>query len=175
MHQNVPEVETARLTLRAHVPRDFAACAELWADANVTRHITGKPLTGEEVWSRLLRYAGHWQWLRFGYWAVEEKPSGVFIGEAGFADYKREIDPPIAGTPELGCVLAARAHGKGYATEALNAVIAWGDERFQKARTVCLVNPENLASLRVAEKCGYREYAQGRYKDRPTILLERLP
>jgi len=173
--QNIPVVETSRLTLRAHLPEDFAACAQLWADPNITRHITGKPLTAEEVWSRLLRYAGHWQWLRFGYWAVEEKASGLFIGEAGFADYKREIEPPIAaGTPELGCVLAARAHGKGYATEALNAVVAWGDDRFQKARTVCIVSPENGASLRVAEKCGYREYAKGRYKDRPTAMLERL-
>jgi RimJ/RimL family protein N-acetyltransferase len=92
----VPVIETSRLMLRAHRVEDFAASAALWGDRDVTRYITGKPLTNEEVWSRLLRYAGHWQWLGFGYWVVEEKASGRFIGEMGFADYRREIEPSIA-------------------------------------------------------------------------------
>jgi RimJ/RimL family protein N-acetyltransferase len=172
--QYVPVVETERLTLRAHRPEDFEACAQLWADPEVTWYITGQALTGEEVWSRLLRYVGHWYWLRFGYWAVEEKSSGLFIGEAGFADYKREIIPAISGTPELGCVLASSAHGKGYATEALQAIVAWGDRHFENARTVCIVSPDNRLSLRVAEKCGYKEYQRGTYKGRPTVMLERI-
>jgi RimJ/RimL family protein N-acetyltransferase len=168
------EPETARLRMRRHVAGDFAECLALWSDAAVTKLITGRPLTGEEVWTRMLRYAGHWQWLGFGYWVVEEKASGVLVGEAGFADYKRDIQPSIAGTPELGCVLAAHAHGKGYATEALKAIVAWGDERFQKARTVCIASPANNVSLRVAEKCGYREYGRGIYRGDETVMLERI-
>ena len=168
-------IETARLRLRAHTADDLAASAQLWGDARVTQHITGRTLSREEVWSRLLRYAGHWQWLRFGYWAVEEKESRQFIGEAGFADYEREMQPSIAGIPEAGYLFAARAHGKGYATEALKSIVAWGDEQFKQARTVCIVSPANTASLRVAKKCGYRELEPATYKGEPTILLERIP
>ncbi len=63
----------------------------MWADPEVTRYIGGKPLTEEESWARLLRYVGHWSLLGFGYWVVEEKTTGNFIGEVGFADYKRDL------------------------------------------------------------------------------------
>jgi RimJ/RimL family protein N-acetyltransferase len=171
---NVPVLETTRLILRAHRPEDFAASTALWGDPNVTRLIMGKPLTEEEVWSRLLRYAGHWQWLGFGFWAVEEKASGQLIGEMGFADYKREIVPNFAGTPELGYVLASSAQRKGFATEAVKSIVAWGDEHFQAARTVCLMSPDNQISRSVAEKCGYREFQRSSYHGQPIVMLERL-
>ena len=44
--------------------------------------------------------------MGFGFWALEEKATGAFAGEMGFAEFKREIDPPILGTPEIGWVLA---------------------------------------------------------------------
>src|SRR5579872_2841064 len=151
----VPVIETPRLRLRGHRIDDFADCASMWADPNVTRHIGGKPFTEEEVWARVLRYVGHWSWLGFGYWAVEEKSTGAFVGDVGFADFKRDIQPSIQGLPELGWVLDAHAHGKGYATEAVRAAIAWGTEHFGRSETVCLIHPENVASLRVAEKCAF--------------------
>src|SRR5580765_4655318 len=170
----VPVIETARLRLRAHCPGDFAACAAMWALPEVVRYIGGKPFTIEEVWARVLRYAGHWQWMGFGFWALEEKSTGAFAGDLGFAEFKREIEPPIQGIPEIGWVLAPHAQGKGYATEAVRAVVAWGDQHFDRARTVCLIHPENLPSLRVAEKCGYKEFQRTAYKGQPTIILERL-
>lgn len=91
----------------------------------------------------------------------------------GFADYKRELEPSIQGVPEIGWVLARSVHGNGYGTEAVRAALAWGDAYFDGARTVCIIDPENLVSLRVAGKCGFREYARTMYKDGPVILLER--
>ena len=90
-----PILETERLKLRGHRLDDFVHCAAMWADPIVTKHIGGRPFTEEESWTRLLRYVGHWALLGFGYWVVEEKITGSFIGEAGFADYKRDIDPPL--------------------------------------------------------------------------------
>src|SRR5260370_39756536 len=109
----VPVIEKERLRLRGHRPEDFADCAAMWADPVVTRYVGGKPLSEEEAWARTLRCVGHWAWLGFGYWVVEEKATGNFAGEMGFSDWKREIDPSLKGVPELGWILATRVHGKG--------------------------------------------------------------
>jgi RimJ/RimL family protein N-acetyltransferase len=174
----VPVIETERLRLRGHRPEDLADCAAMLADPVVTRYIAGKPLSEEEVWARLLRCVGHWAWLGFGYWVVEEKATGRFAGEMGFSDWKREIEPSFKGVPELGWVLATRVHGKGYATEAVRAAIAWGDANINTpqttlGRTVCIIHPEHVRSIRVAEKCGFKEVQRTAYKREPTILFAR--
>ena len=170
---DVPEIDTPRLTLRGHRLDDFADSLALWSDPEVTRHIGGRPSTEEEVWARLLRYAGHWALLGFGYWVVREKGSGRFVGEVGFADFRRDMDPPLGPAPEGGWVLTPAAHGKGYATEAVLAALAWGEARHGWARTMCIIGPENAPSLRVAEKCGYREIRRATYKGGPAVVLAR--
>jgi RimJ/RimL family protein N-acetyltransferase len=170
---DVPVIETKRLIMRGHRLDDFAHCASMWADPIVTRYIGGRPFSEEEAWARLLRYAGHWAMLGFGYWVIVRKDTGEFIGELGFADYKRDIVPSLDGMPELGWALAAKAHGQGYATEAVSAAVAWGEAHFGSARTVCIIHPENSASIRVAEKCGYQEFRRTTYKDHPTIVFAR--
>ena len=77
----------------------------MWSQPEVVRHIGGRPFTEEEVWGRVLRYIGHWTALDFGYWAIRDKESGRFVGEAGFADFKREITPSLGGAPEIGWAL----------------------------------------------------------------------
>jgi RimJ/RimL family protein N-acetyltransferase len=165
-------IETSRLLLRRHTVADLDFCAGLWSDAAVTRYIGGRPFSREETWARLLRYIGHWEALGYGFWAVEEKATGEFAGELGFADFKREIDPPIA-EPEAGWVFLPRVHGRGYATEALRAALAWGDRHFAAPRTVCLIHPDNAPSFRVAEKCGFRESRRAVYKEHLTVVLAR--
>jgi RimJ/RimL family protein N-acetyltransferase len=169
----VPVIESARLTMRGHRLDDFSDCCTMWSDPVVTRFIGGKPFSEEETWARFLRYAGHWAVMGFGYWAIEEKETHNFVGELGFADYRREIEPSIKGMPELGWALASRVHGKGYATEAVRAVLAWGDAHFSAARSVSIIHPENLASIRVAEKCGYKELQRSTYKGHATIIFAR--
>jgi RimJ/RimL family protein N-acetyltransferase len=167
----VPVLETERLKLRGHHLDDFPACAAMWADPIVTRHF-GHSFSEEESWTRFLRYVGHWAMLGFGYWVVEEKATGNFVGEIGFADYKRDIRASVPLAPEIGWVIGSAAHGKGYATEAVRAATAWGDRHFD-SRTTCIIHPENLASIRVAEKCGYRELERTAYKGHPAILFVR--
>jgi RimJ/RimL family protein N-acetyltransferase len=167
-----PIIETARLRMRPHRLDDFRPCAAMWADPLVTRYIGGRPFTEEEVWARLLRYAGLWALLGFGFWAVLEKSTGEFVGDIGFADFKRDLSPPLD-LPEMGWVLAARAHGKGYATEAVRAALAWADAHFKSSGTVCIIDVGNLPSLGVAAKAGYRELRRTTYKDKPLIVFER--
>jgi RimJ/RimL family protein N-acetyltransferase len=145
----------------------------VWSDPQVTRFIGGKPSTREEVWARLLRLVGHWALLGYGLWAVEEKETGAFAGGIGFFDGKRDIEPSLEGMPELGWVLSPRTHGKGYATEAVRAALAWGDAHFGKVRMACIIAPENRASIRVAEKCGFRAWRNTIYENDPTIIFVR--
>jgi RimJ/RimL family protein N-acetyltransferase len=169
----IPIIETERLRLRVHRPADLPDCAAMWGDPRVTRHIGGRPFACDEVWTKILRYAGHWSLLGYGYWVIEDRTSGGFLGEAGLADFKRRIGPGFDGAPEIGWVLAPAAQGAGVATEAVRAVLGWADHHFNRIRTVCLIDPENRGSLRVAEKCGYREFHRTTYKDHPVVLFER--
>src|SRR4051794_10632439 len=126
MSVEIPTLSTERLRL---VPPDLAAFAEsaaLWSDPQVTRHIGGRPSTPEEVWARLMRYVGHWSLLGYGYWCVREKVGGRFVGEVGFADWRRDLEPSFDGAPEAGWALTPAFHGRGYASEAVAAMLAWG-------------------------------------------------
>jgi RimJ/RimL family protein N-acetyltransferase len=169
---DIPVVETERLRLRGHRVDDLDACLAVWSDPQVVRYIMGKPLGVEDVWARLLRYVGHWALLGYGFWAVEEKATGQMIGDLGMAEFKRDVVAGFDGVPELGWVLAHKAQGRGYATEAVSAALRWGEAHLGASRMVCLIDPDNLASLRVAAKCGFRELKRITYKDQPTILFE---
>ena len=169
-----PIIHTPRLTLRPHVAIDLDAAFAMWSDPIVTRFIGGKPSTYQQTWSRVMTYAGHWALLGFGYWAVEETATGTFVGECGFADFKRDIAPSMQGVPELGFAFAPAFHGKGYATEAVTAVVAWADANLEAKRTVCLVSPENHPSLRVVEKRGYRAFEETLFGGVPTLFFERV-
>ena len=168
----VPLLETERLRLRGHRLEDFDELAAMWGSQTVNRHI-GAGQSRQDAWDRMLRYAGHWALLDFGYWAVEEKASGRYVGDVGLADFKRAIEPSIEGQPECGWVLAPWCHGRGYATEAARKALSWGEEHLPDQRAVCLIAPENEASLRVAEKCGFKAVATTTLKGSPTILFRR--
>jgi RimJ/RimL family protein N-acetyltransferase len=170
---DIPTLQTERLVLRPHGLEDFEALRAMWADEDVFRHIGGVPSTREQSWTRLLRYAGHWQHLGFGYLAIEEKETGRFVGEAGFQEAQRDIAPSMKGTLEAGWVLSPSVHGKGYATEALQALIGWAEEHFPDLSMTCIIAPDNAASLRLADKLGFREAAITTYGGKPTVLLER--
>ena len=171
----VPILETERIILREHRKQDLPAYKALWADPAVVRYTTGLPQTEEESWRRVLMARGHWAVNGYGYWVLEDRTSGKLIGEAGFAEFHRALRPSLNGMPEIGWILASQVHGKGLATEAVNAIHAWGDANFESARTCCIISPENQASIRVAEKTGYHEVAHTIYRDHPVIVFHREP
>lgn len=168
-----PRLETERLILRATRLEDFEPSAALWADPAVTRHIGGKPSTRTESWARLLRLPGLWALLGYGYWSVEERESGAFVGQAGLADFKRDLTPNIEGVPEAGYVFSPAFHGRGYATEAMRAVMAWGDANLDAPRACALIHPDNAASIRVADKLGFKEREPATLGGEETLLVWR--
>jgi RimJ/RimL family protein N-acetyltransferase len=145
----------------------------MWADPDVVRHITGKPITETEAWARLLRYVGHWSLLGFGYWVVVDRADGTYLGEVGLADGHRDIDPPFDGAPEAGWVMTTASHGKGLAREAVRTALAWADANLAANRTVCMIAPAHEASLRLAKDVGYANESQARFMGETVVVLER--
>ncbi len=170
-----PVIETERLVLRPPVRDDFPAHFAMWSDPRVTRYLSDKPLSEEDARGRLMRIAGHWALLGYGFWSIYEKASGVRLGEAGFLDLHREMTPRLDDTPEIGWGLAAAAQGKGYASEAVAAALQWGERRFGKVRFSCIIDPNNAPSLRLAARSGFVEATRTTYKDKPIVVLYRDP
>lgn len=86
----------------------------------------------------------------WGHRQVVERASGLVVGGIGF------FGPPLGGEAEIGYGIVPSRQGRGYATEALLAMIAmaWGDARVRAV--VAGTDPGNAASQRVLEKAGFR-------------------
>lgn len=168
-------IETTRLRLRAHELADFDAYAAMWADPLVTRFIGGSPLPREVSWTRLLRYRGMWTVMGFGFWAIEDRETGRFLGEAGVQESRRDLQPSVEGTLECGWGLIPEAQGRGLASEAVSAVVGWAEAALPQRLMTCIINPGNAGSIRIAEKFGFREYIRAEYHGAPVILFRRTP
>lgn len=172
---SAPTLTTARLTLSPPQASDFGDSAAMWSDLLVVKHVGGRTFTPEESWSRLLRARGLWGLLGYGYWAVRETATGRYVGEVGFADFHREIEPSLRGLPEMGWVLTAWSHGHGFGAEAVSAGLAWIDQTLAPPVVPCIISPDNAPSLALAAKMGFRIREHTTFKDAPIVFLERRP
>jgi RimJ/RimL family protein N-acetyltransferase len=166
-----PVLMTERLVLRGHEAGDLDDCAQMWSDWRVTRYI-GFNRTRQDTWFTMARYRGFWPLLGYGYWIVRHRETGAFIGEAGFADFQRGLEPDISGVPEAGWALASAAFGRGYGLEAVTAMHAWLDRALPGQACHCIIDPANTASIRLAEKSRYA-YASDAMSGETRVLLFR--
>lgn len=173
-HAVAPRIETERLVLRAFRREDFDAFCDMLADAEVTRHLGGT-LDRTAAWDKFARNPGFWVLLGFGLWMVEEKGSGRIVGNLGFSLFERAIDPPLPDVPEGGWVFAKWAHGKGYASEALAAALAWADANLPNRGYCCIIDPDNAPSLALAKKFGFVETRRASMRGEETVVLEKPP
>ncbi len=170
---SIPLLKTDRLIIRGHTPSDIEASATMWSDPEVVKLISGQPSTKAHCWSRILTYAGLWHYLGYGYWAVCEKGSEDFLGEVGFADFKRELVPPVGGVPEIGWAFQTHAQGKGYAIEAVLRILEWADQSLEATKTYCIFDPEHARSMKLAEKVGYQLKAKAWNNDKDVLIMSR--
>ena len=167
-----PRIETERLILREFRRGDFDTFAKMCADPLVAR-FTGGVITDRSVaWEKFCRAPGFWSLLGYGLWIVEEKESGRYAGNLGFGNFERAIDPPLPDIPEGAWVLDRWAHGKGYAFEAMMAVLDWCDTVIGSGQC-CIIAEENTASLKLADRLGFQEVRRVDFKGDPTIIFER--
>lgn len=153
----IPTLLTERLRLRPFRRSDVDDYAALNADPEVVRYLATVPAQTWDrcrSWRHLAFVMGHWQLRGMGTWAVELKETGAFLGAVGFSEPE--------GWPgfELAWALAPRWWGNGYATESARAALDHAFTVWEKDRIISLIDAENQASIRVAERLG--EWLQGR-------------
>lgn len=171
--REAPRIETERLILRPFVAEDLEPLAAMWANDDVVRFIGGQRSTREDTWRRCLAAFGQWVFVGFGYWVAALKSDGAVVGQLGFADFKRDMQPSVEGEPELGYVFAPKVHGLGMAFEACSAVLAWGDQNLGAPSYPAIIAPENAASIRLAEKLGFQRAPEATYRGEPIALFRR--
>lgn len=154
MSRTIPTINTARITLRAMRSEDFKRFAEIWAKPEVIAHIDKEPRSKAKSWDAFLRNAGHWQIAGFGQWAVQVHTDQNMAGQTGFFYGSRGLGDDYDPYPEAGWVMDPSAQGQGLGLEAVQAAHDWFD-RVVAGRTVCMITPDNLKSLRIAESIGY--------------------
>lgn len=170
---SIPVLETPRLRLRGITVEDLDRYCALWQDENVIRYTSGTALSREAVWARVLRVTGHWQLLGFGFFAIEHRASGELIGEAGFHDLHRDIEPSLEGTLESGWMLRPEFHGQGIAREVMDAAIAWAEARFPEMDFSAIIDADNAPSRKLAERLGFTEDCPATYNAQPTLIYRR--
>lgn len=130
-------------------------------------------LSREESWRKLLTNPGMWAWLGYGYWAVERKEDGRLIGQLGFGEFHRDMEPSIEGVPEMGWAFHLDVAGQDYASEAAAAALAWIDEALAPVEVAAIIDQANAASIRVAEKAGFNEHRPAVYSGEPILIYMR--
>jgi len=142
-------LETERLVLRMFRESDTDAYAEMVSDPEVRRFLGGgKPVERAEAWRNMAMILGHWHLRGYGMWAVEERASGEMVGRVGC--WRPEGWPGL----EVGWTLRRRFWGRGYATEAARASIDYAFKALGQTRVISLIDPDNVNSIRVAERLG---------------------
>ncbi|WP_257385553.1 GNAT family N-acetyltransferase [Tahibacter caeni] len=143
------ELTTQRLQLRPPRLEDLDAWAAFAAEPETMRFLGG--VQGRSAaWRAMMGMAGSWQLQGFAMFSVIERESGRWLGRIG-----PWMPADWPGT-EVGWGLCAAAQGKGYAVEAATAAIDWAFDTLGWTEVIHCIDPENVASQRVAQRLGSR-------------------
>ncbi|NOX93630.1 MAG: GNAT family N-acetyltransferase [Alphaproteobacteria bacterium] len=144
-------IETDRLILRLPEPRDTDAHIAMMQEPAVAATLspTKKPQARSDLWRQFASYLGHWQIRGFGFFSVEEKATGAWVGRVG--PWMPEGWPGI----ECGWAFHSDYWGKGYAPEAAIASVRWTFAQFPDlGRIISVIEQNNTNSQAVAKKIG---------------------
>ena len=142
-----PVLETDRLRLRVPIEADFEPLLALMSDPIAAHHIGGAMSPGQ-TWRSLCALVGHWRLRGYGFFSVEEKSSGDWVGRVG------PWFPYGWPAPEVGWTIARPYWGRGYGPEASAAAMDYAFEVLGWEKVIHLIHPENVNSQVVARKLG---------------------
>ncbi|MFI0404503.1 GNAT family N-acetyltransferase [Actinomadura sp. 3N508] len=152
-------LETERLVLRPLTGDDFDDYAAMLADPEVATGLAESVGTGRaDAWRSLATFIGHREIRGYSHWAVVEKATGSFAGRAG--PWRPHGFPGLG----VGWCLSRRHWGKGYASEAGRAALAYCFTELAAEQVISLILPGNDRSIAVAERIGHRHLRDTEYR-----------
>jgi [ribosomal protein S5]-alanine N-acetyltransferase len=170
--RDTDRIESDRLILRRIAPSDLDFFTRVHADPEVARYIgRGPPRSAQESREWLESSLESYEALELGQLAVLRKSDGELIGRCGITDLAVEARPTDPALPkawfqrvqapagielrferELGYTFDRGSWGQGYASEAAQRVFEYARDVLDKPRIVSLIHPDNVRSLRVANR-----------------------
>lgn len=146
---DIPILETERLRLRGFRETDIDDFSTLNANPEFVAHIgQGEPISATDSWNVMCWLIGHWHIRGYGFWVIEDKSTGEFLGRAGL--WRPHEWPGV----EIGWGLTPKVWGRGYATEAAHAILEWGFNHILCDEIISVIHPDNEASKKVARRIG---------------------
>lgn len=162
----IPVLTTDRLTLRAPRESDVAAMVDFGKSPR--SHFVGGPLDAVGAWRAIMAGVGHWAFKGHGYWSVERRADGAFIGRAGVIKGPDELEP------ELAYHFFDGFEGQGYATEAVLAARTYCHGVMGMPPLASFIDPANARSIALARRVG--AVLEGSFEeDGKTIQIWRHP
>ncbi len=138
---------------------DLDALWALYCDPDITKFIPDAPRSYEEAREELEWHMnGYPQYPELGLWATIHKDSGKFIGRCGLLPWTIEGQHEV----EVAYTLAQEYWGHGLGTEAAQGILEYAFDKLNLSRLICLIDAENTASQKVAEKIGMTFEREGR-------------
>jgi ribosomal-protein-alanine N-acetyltransferase len=164
-------IETGRLVLRRFTPEDAADNYRICTDPENMRFMGRQPDSVEFERYHIRRHiANYYDRHGFGLWAAVLKETGRLIGRCGLLYQQIEDTQEV----EVTYLIDRRYWGKGLATEAAREAVKLGFEKYKFPRIVAVINPENVASVRVAEKIGMKYERDVMFKDFGEVAMYAL-
>ena len=106
----------------------------------------------------------------YGHWAAFERATGRFVGAVGLLDHADWTATPFS--TEVGWLIRKEAWNRGFATEAGRAALAFAFDELRLQRVICIVDPRNRPSRRVAEKLGLHLTGETIWRDYDVVWYE---
>lgn len=117
-----------------------------------------------QAWRTMALFTGHWTLRGYGLWATEERATGRFIGRIGL--WNPEGWPGL----EVGWLLDRQVWGRGFATEGGRAALDHAFTVLGVDHVISVIDPDNIRSIRVAERIGERFEREYSLDGRPTVI-----
>ena len=148
-------LQTERLTLRPVALEDFPRWAGMMADPEAAKYLGG-PQPAAVAWRGFMTMAGAWSLTGISMFSVIERDSGLWLGRIG------PWQPHGWPGTEVGWGLHPDAQGKGYGVEAAAATIDYAFDVMGWTEVIHCIDPDNVASQRLAERIGSRNQGSTR-------------
>ncbi|RIV86603.1 GNAT family N-acetyltransferase [Aurantiacibacter zhengii] len=169
-----PALLTERLELWMPQVSDLQPMFRIICEETTARYLGGQP-TLEDHFMRFTRNAGSWHLYGYGMFMVRERGGdGSLLGNCGIFHSLRGMGTDFDNRPEAGWIIRHDATGKGYAEEAMRAILDSFDERFAR-ELMCLIVQGNVVSMKLADKLGFEALREAEMRDGSQVQLYRRP